>query len=249
MRTDLSAAQSVTGAEETALIGNLRDGYIDCDRVDGRLSCERLKADLDGRELAHFTAAGFTLSDYYCDVFFRQTNQAARHRRFARNLNNDVGGVVATVLGLAKAGSGVVGGVAAGFSLADGSFRNYDEAFMVDADLAKLRRLVLSAQDNMKLAVQAKPPTTVFAAESTILRYAGLCSFLGMQDLLNDSVAAKTASIEAENRRLQPTDGDTPVGEGGPPLGVVPTPDAPSPVQAPVQAPAPSISPPAPPGG
>lgn len=244
MRTDLSAAQSVTGAEEMALIGNLRQGYIGCNKVKNDLRCERLKADLEGRELTDFTAAGFTLSDYYCDVFFRQTNQAARHRRFARNLNNDVGGVVATVLGLAKAGSGVVGGVAAGFSLADGSFRNYDEAFMVDADLAKLRRLVLSAQDNMKIVIQASPPTTVFAAESAILRYAGVCSFLGMQDLLNDSVALKTASIEAENRRLQPAGGAPPADQGTSPPGVVP-PDAPSPVQAP----APSISPPAPPGG
>ena len=92
------------------------------------------------------------------------------------------------MLGLAKAGSGVTGGTAAGFSLIDSTFRNYDESFLVDANIAKMRRLGHAAQDDMKVRMDANPPANIFRAESRILRYSGLCSFLGMQDLLDSSI-------------------------------------------------------------
>lgn len=241
LRTDLSAPLVKTNLEERALTNNLKKAYQGCSTAMAT-TCQ-MNVSLNAAQRAEFVGAGFALSDYYCDIFFRQTNAGARHRRFARNLNNDVGGAIATILGLAKAGSGVVGGVAAGFSLADGSFRNYDESFLVDADLAKLRRLVLAAQDNMKLQIRDKPPGTVFDAESTIIRYAGLCSFLGMQDLLNDSVAAKTATIENDNKTRQ---GDTPAAPSPSPTPArpaAPTPPAALPAPA---GPTPSVAPPAP---
>lgn len=194
LRTDLSARPVSTGLEEAALVQNLMLAYKACSPLE---SCKEFKIENKSETIQPFVEAGMTLSDYYCDLYFRQTNTAARKRRFTRNATNDVGGVLSAILGLAKAGSGVTGGIAAGFSFADSGFRNYDESFMVDADLSKLRRLVLSAQDNMKKAIFGSPPRSYFAAESTIIRYAGLCSFLGMQDLLNDSVTEKTARIEA----------------------------------------------------
>lgn len=155
----------------------------------------------DGMErIIGFTNAGMTLSDLYCDRFFREANLSSRKRRFTRGLSNDVGGAIATALGLARVASGVVGGVAGGFAFADSSLRNYDESFMVDADLSKMRRLVLSAQDNMKLGIQKNPPETIYGAESKVIRYAGLCSFLGMKDLLNESVAEKTVRIEGDTK-------------------------------------------------
>jgi hypothetical protein len=202
LRTDISARPASTGGEEGALLQNLRIAYVSASGCGGenKSNCRKFSTDLDPTQVVHFMNAGMTLSDYYCDLFFRQANASARQRRFGRNVSNDVGGAIATALGLAGAASGVVGGVAAGFSFADSSFRNYDESFMVDADLSKMRRLVLSAQDNMKLGINANPPRTVFAAESKIIRYAGLCSFLGMQDLLNESVGEKTRKIDEDNK-------------------------------------------------
>lgn len=210
LRTDLSARQTSIGLEEQALINNLRIAYDPCvASAASSETCPRLRTpstDAASRaqhvlDVGVFLDAGYTLSDYYCDIFLRQTNRGARHRRHGRSLTNDTGGAIAAVLGLARAGSGVVGGVAAGFSFADSQFRNYDDSFLVTADLAKMRTLVLAAQDNMKLAVEKDPPTNFFRAESVILRYAGLCSFLGMQDLLNASVDAKTATIQDDNEK------------------------------------------------
>lgn len=213
LRTDLSAKPPVTGVEETALINNLFAAYENCSAG----KCERVRTSGDQREILNVVDAGMTLSDFYCDAFFRRTNQAARKRRFARGASNDVGGAIAAVLGLARAGSALTGGAAAGFSFLDSEYRNYDESFLVDADLSKLRRLVMSAEDNMKKAIYAAPPSSFFAAESTILRYAGLCSFLGMQDLLNESVQEKTSRIEAANSETPMTSSSTPEAPPPPP--------------------------------
>lgn len=151
-----------------------------------------------------FMDAGTTLSDVYCDEFFRSVNLSARKRQFSKGLTTDTSTLVAGVLNLVKAGSAALTASTVGFNAVNSSFRNYDESFMVDADLAKMRRLVLAAQDSMKLKFEDDPPRSIFSAESKVIRYAGLCSFLGMKDLLNDSIAAKTTAIE--NDRLSKSD-------------------------------------------
>lgn len=246
LRTDISAQPARMGGEETALVQNLRLAYVSattCDRTVPISDCRRFSTSLDSTALRHFVDAGMTLSDYYCDGFFRAANASARQRRFGRNVSNDVGGAIATVLGLARASSGVVGGVAAGFSFADSGFRNYDESFMVDADLSKMRRLVLSAQDNMKIGINTNPPETIFAAESKIIRYAGLCSFLGMQDLLNESVGEKTRKIDADNLARTPSVDGLPAVPTAVPVQSVPADPAMTPVAEPVPAPAPAPQP------
>ena len=151
-----------------------------------------------------FQDAGLTLSDIYCEDFFRKANATARRRGFGRGVTNDVGGAVQAILGLAKVTTGVISGVGAGIAFADSTFRNYDESFMVDADLSRMRRLVNAARDSMRLDFrdqdQSGPGLTIFAAESRIQRYAGLCTFLGMKNLLDASLADKTNQIETNNK-------------------------------------------------
>lgn len=150
--------------------------------------------------VVRFMDAGTTLSDVYCDEFFRSVNLSARKRQFSKGLTTDTSTLVAGVLNLVKAGSAALTASTVGFNAVNSSFRNYDESFMVDADLAKMRRLVLAAQDSMKLKFEEEQPRTIFSAESKVMRYAGLCSFLGMKDLLNDSIAAKTTAIENDSK-------------------------------------------------
>lgn len=150
-----------------------------------------------------FMDSGTTLSDLYCDEFFRSVNLSARKRQFGKGLSTDTSTLVAGVLNLVKAGSAALTASTVGFNAVNASFRNYDESFMVDADLAKMRRLVLAAQDSMKLQNEKLPPKTFFAAESKVIRYAGLCSFLGMKDLLNDSIATKTSELEKKRAEEQ----------------------------------------------
>lgn len=207
LRTDLSSMPAQTGRESEALVNNLLDAY--------RLSANsrlQLNGDLKQDSVNNFTDAGITLSDHLCENFFRATNASARRRQFARGTVNDVGGIISAVLGLASAGSAVTGGVAAGFSFLDSGFRNYDSSFLVDTDISKVRRLTVAAQDNMKQHVLANRPNTVFAAQSTIIRYSSLCSFLGMQDLINSAISEKATRIENTTNPQRVSDVDTGVG-------------------------------------
>lgn len=250
-RTDLSApAPSISNkanpeTEDAALINNLRSAFDACKQ--GACTGSKVKTDKDS-PINEVLGAGLALSDVYCDRFFRASNASSRHRRFTRAVVNDVGGAMNVVLGLAKAGTAVSNGLAAGFSLGDGFFRNYDESYMVDADLSKVQRLVHAAQDNMKVRLEGQPPKNLFAAESAIIRYANLCSFLGMQNLLNDSVGDKTNVLEDETKQLI-KDG---AGAGGQAPAAPRAPAAPTPA-APAPAPAPAVTqanaPPPPPAG
>lgn len=211
----ISAPIPETTLEERALITNLASAYelaniYECPE-DSKKDCalQTTKSvkykKLDAYQILSFTDAGFTLSDLYCEKFFRSINISARKRKFSRGAVNDAGGAIAAVLGLVKAGSGVTGGTAAGFSFIDSSFRNYDESFLVDTNIAMMRRLVFSAQDNMKKRTHANPPSNIFRAESTIIRYSGLCSFLGMQDLLDSSLQDKIKNTEEDSKMLNQT--------------------------------------------
>ena len=218
------------------LLDVLRLGYETCLPKAGIGMVAAKPAACTDEHVETFLNAGLTLSESFCDDFFRNANQSARKRQYARGAFNDVGGGVQAILGLAKVTTGVVSGLGAGVSFIDSTFRNYDSSFMVDADLAKLRRLVLAAQDSMRLSMERDKTSTIYSAERRIIRYAGLCTFLGMKGLLDESLAAKTKAIEDENADkgvagVQKTTVTTvestvpvPVPPAGPPVvGVIPS--------------------------
>lgn len=198
--TRTSDGRNVTAKSGDAmLLDVLRLGYETClPKAKPGVASAKPVACTD-QHVEAFLNAGLTLSESFCDDFFRNANQSARKRQYARGAFNDVGGGIQAILGLAKVTTGVVSGIGAGVSLIDSTFRNYDSSFMVDADLAKLRRLVLAAQDSMRLSMERDKTSTIYSAERRIIRYAGLCTFLGMKGLLDDSLAAKTKAIEDEN--------------------------------------------------
>lgn len=141
--------------------------------------------------VAHHVQAGLALSDYFCDTFFGRVAEHAGKRKFARNSTNDAGSMVSVVLGLVSAGSGITGGVGAGFGLADSFWRNYDENFLVSADLPTMQQLVYSEQDKFRDGLKGRMPTNYSDATNTIIRYANLCSFVGMRRLLTTTMSEK----------------------------------------------------------
>lgn len=155
--------------------------------------------------MRRYLGAGFALSDIYCANFFSKTDEAYRRRRFGRTLTNDVGTAVSTVLGLAKAGENIVTGVAAAVGLADSAWRNYDDSFVVSTELSNVQSLVFAAQDNFRantLSATADLPGDYGTAQSVILRYANICSFLGMKALLDQSAGDQRNTLNTDTRRL-----------------------------------------------
>ena len=184
LRTDLSADAIPTAISEIALKNGLLEAF-DLSKGDAKAS---FKPDPTPDQVRRFLRSGMTLTDIYCDKFFRQTNLSLRKRKFGRSATNDVGTAIAAILGLSSVGPHTISGVATGFGLADSSWRNYDDSFVVSPDLEMVRSLVLAAQDDFRHKTLADPPTDYMTARSDILRYAGICSYLGMQTLMNHSV-------------------------------------------------------------
>lgn len=191
--------------------------------------------------------AGFALSDFYCDAFFRDADESQRRRRFGRAFTNDAGTAISTILGLANAGQNVVTGVAAGFGFGDNLWRNYDDAFVVAPDLSNVQALVNAAQDNFRGKTFGKNkdkeytelPNTYGKAQSVVMRYANLCSTLGMRALLSQSADDQRTQLQDETRKESNPAPDAPPPTGGtPPAGPAPaqTP-TPQPIEEPRAAP------------
>lgn len=152
-----------------------------------------------GTEVKDHVEAGYALADIYCDDFFRRISLHASERRFSRGVVNDVGAAISAALGLAKAGGAVTGGIGAGFGLADGTLRNYDDAFLISADLSTLQARVYSEQDKMRndWAPRVAKMTRFSEANTAILRYANLCSYTGMRQLVNASLTQATTPADS----------------------------------------------------
>lgn len=197
LRTDLSANPIVIANTEEALKGDLASAF----QLNGTnvIGFKRFPTEAD---IKHYMNAGFTLTDMYCDGFFRQTNQSFRKRKFGRNATNDVGTAITAILGLTGVGPNAIAGVATGVGFADSTWRNYDESFVVSPELDTVRSLVLAAQDQFRTETADKMPTDYMTARSAVIRYAGLCSFLGMQSLLNQSVDQQRRQLQNDAKPL-----------------------------------------------
>ncbi len=157
-----------------------------------QFKCIRYKAATVAQAQAHMET-GFALTDLYCDIYFRRISEHSNQRRFARGVVNDVGAAITAVLGLTKVISPVVGGVGAGFGLVDSSFRNYDDAFLVSADLPLLQAKVYSEQAKFRELAEKRTDIKRYSqANSMILRYANFCSYTGMRGLINSSLSQTT---------------------------------------------------------
>ena len=175
-----------------------------------RLGCVRFQT--NNVTADHFKAhlqAGLGLADLYCDDYFRRIAVRKQTRQFGRSTTNDVGTAASVGLGLASAGSMLTGGAGALFGLADGIFRNYDTAFVVEPDLGKMLDLVKTAQGSMRDSFKTNPPASYAEANAAITSYAQLCSYAGMDDLLNVALEAGSDSetLDQVVERFQSTAG------------------------------------------
>jgi hypothetical protein len=168
-------------------------------------------------EMLDYLEAGFGLTDIYCQRFFIVANQSAQKRKFQRDSFTTVGGLVNTVLSLAKAGETAIGIVGAGFTGLDSSYKNIDNAFLVAPELSHVRDLVKAAQRDYRAEAfkAAKIPRSYAGARSIIEDYAGFCSYTGMKELVDDSLADQTKDL---NKRAERTDADEtkPTGDAAP---------------------------------
>ena len=203
----MNALPSLQSVESESFRRLKKPGESDLETA-ARLGCVRFnKKNVNADDFKAHLAAGLGLSDLYCDDYFRRITLRKQTRQFGRSTTNDVGTAASVGLGLASAGSVLTGGAGALFGLADGIFRNYDAAFVVEPDLGKMLDLVKSAQGEMRESFKEGPPASYAEANAGITAYAQLCSYAGMDDLLNTALEAGSnpETIEEAVARFQTT--------------------------------------------
>ena len=173
-------------------------------RAPQQFRCVRYRKPDATHTVERHVQAGMGLTDLYCDDFFRRVASHSSSRRFSRGVVNDVGAAISAVLGLTNTTSAVTGGVGLGFGLVDGGFRNYDDAFLVSADLSTLQSKVYAEQDKFRAAIEPRLSTlqSYPRGNSLILRYANLCSYTGMRQLINNALVETTSPTMSLERTL-----------------------------------------------
>ncbi|MEP3051443.1 MAG: hypothetical protein ABJP48_00495 [Erythrobacter sp.] len=177
-------------------------------------------------EMQTYLAAGFGLTDIYCDRFFTNASANAQNRQFLRDLNTGVDALVGSVLTLSGAGATATGIVNSGFGLADDGLQAYDAAFLIAPDLGAVRELIQASQSEFRKPFFAGSreemdqyfPRSYPGARAIIERYASQCSFSGMRQLINKSIGGTTDEINSRlqfPRQTRQTNGATPPVEGG----------------------------------
>ena len=229
--------QNVEGESFRRMKGSGKSDYA----ASESLGCIRF-AKGESADFKRHMGAGFALADLYCDDYFRRIAVRKQTRQFGRSTTNDVGTAASAALGLATAGSIATGGAGVLFGLLDGIYRNYDAAFVVEPDLGKMLKLVKTAQTSMRAAYEQDAPTSFADANGAITSYAQLCSYAGMDNLLNVALddGSKRKTIEEAVKEMMGTSSRIVTSIQNP---AAETPPATPPATPPVE------NPPTPPGG
>lgn len=175
-------------------------------RVLQRAAVEPDGAPVPRNLMKEYLEAGFALSNHYCFAFFYDADESQRRRKFGRAATNDLGTVFSTILGLASAGENVVTAAAASVGLADSFWRNYDDAFVVDPNLANVKALVMAERRNVAARVtadDARLPTSYSGAHIVLLDYDQSCSTLGMRQLIDASSTKQKAELDSESSAIE----------------------------------------------
>lgn len=150
--------------------------------------------------ITRYLENGFGLTDLYCQRYFVIATQTRQGRRFQRNTGSAVDVLVASVLTALGGGTTATGLANAGFEAFDSTYKNIDDAFVVAPERDDVRKLVHAAQQDFRATIfDAKTlPKSYPGARSVIERYAGLCSFDGMRQLVADAVSGKAKDLNAK---------------------------------------------------
>lgn len=168
---------------------------------------KKLTGDTDG-PIKTYLEAGFGLTDLYCQRYFAIATESAQKRKFQRSTGSTVDTLVNAILGVANAGETALAVANAGFEAYGSTYQNIEDAFTVSPELENVRKLVHAAQQDFRTSAFNAMPGSYEGARSVVERYAGLCSYTGMKQLVNDSVTSETRALAAQAQERTDDDDD-----------------------------------------
>lgn len=237
-----SAAPGVTcytGKDLRAFRPKYTQGYLEYDKEQDSAGAQcvsfrildELPDEAKKQEITRYLENGFGLTDLYCQRFFIIAGETRQRRHLQRDLGATADPLVIAVLKALSASASALTVVNAGFGAYDGIYKNIDDAFLITPERDTLRKLVLSAQQEFRSQAfsDVGRPNSYPGARSVIERYAGLCSFDGMKQLVADTLEGGATDLnKAAAEQAKKNAGDS--GEsGGETAPAKPKPPAPAP--------------------
>lgn len=171
------------------------------------------KANPSQTDLERYVGSGFVYSRIICRDYFERLSYTKAHRDYMQKEANLTGGLVASLMGLAEASSGVIAGTSAAFSFGSASFDAYNESYLVSINIHELESLVRKQQKQHEALVyrQLYEPEGVWPAKIQTLAqadmalddYIVICTPNGIRSSLNAAIEEKAKTTEAATKKIQ----------------------------------------------
>lgn len=179
-------------------------------------TCLRFAPNPGDPTVTSYLESGFGLTDLYCQRYFVIATETRQSRKLQRGLFKTGDTLMNAVLGALSVGANPIAISSAGFSAIDSGYGEVDDAFVVAPTRDDVRKLVQGAQQRFRADVFSKDkdgnsqiPKSYASARATVERYAGLCTFDGMRQLVADAVTTKTNELNASAAEKKDDEGSS----------------------------------------
>lgn len=154
---------------------------------------------------------GVTVADIYCERYFRRLAVQHADQKAGRGALNIADAATSGILGATGAAADTISIVSVLFSAGEAQYENIDAAYLVSPNISFVERLVTEARQTLyQEIVSDGGPKNYAQAERRLIAYHKLCTFNGVNRLVDEAIAAgkpvvRSDSNTAARQRLSAT--------------------------------------------
>jgi hypothetical protein len=163
--------------------------YIDAYSSFSTLALIASGKDAKPEDIKKYMYAGFSLSDMYCALYFRELTKQQAMLDWQRTQINLASGLATGLLGIFSSSSAATGATGAVLSFFGATTDNVNTTFLLAPKIESLEYLVQKTHTQYVSTLKDSDYIYFSQAQSLINRYAGMCTFRGLKELIDESVS------------------------------------------------------------
>jgi len=148
---------------------------------------------------AQYVATGYNLVYSNCTNYFDALIKLQNQTGFVKDTTIAGGSAAGAILGLAKASSAVIGGLAAGVGFAAATIDSFDKRALVTPYPDETKSLILAALDKFSSDAPADTTSSPGIAIARVQHYAELCTYSGISRFAKQALQA--AKLGSDNQQ------------------------------------------------
>lgn len=164
--------------------------YIDAASSFPTLSLAASKPGASADAINLYMQAGFSLANLYCSLYFRKLARDQALLDYQKTQISLASGLATGLMGIFNAGSAATGATGAALGFLGASVDNINTSFLLAPKIESLESLVIKSHVTFVAGLDPKDYATFPQAQTLVNRYAATCTFRGLKDLVDQSVAA-----------------------------------------------------------